>query len=74
MWRRAALRRQGVTERDAFPRAAFLTTGALVVAFLLATGIPAVNHYALLLLMLTGPAEPEQRADRLLGHPGAKPV
>jgi hypothetical protein len=28
----------------AFPRAAFVTTGALVVAFLLATGIPAVNY------------------------------
>jgi uncharacterized membrane protein len=54
VWRRPALRRTGITERDAFPRAAFLTTGVLVLAFLLGTAIPAVNYYGLLLLLLTG--------------------
>ena len=57
VWRRPALRRKGVTERDAFPRAAFLTTGLLVLAFVLGTAIPAVNYFALLLLLLTGPAD-----------------
>jgi uncharacterized membrane protein len=69
IWRRPALRREGVSQRDAFPRAAFLTTGAMVLAFLLATAIPAVNYYALLLLVLTGPA------DRLLpGRSAAEPL
>jgi uncharacterized membrane protein len=66
VWRRPALRREGITERDAFPRAAFLTTGLLVVAFVLGTAIPAVNYYALLLLLLTGPADrllPRRRTD-----------
>jgi uncharacterized membrane protein len=66
VWRRPALRREGITERDAFPRAAFLTTGLLVLAFVLATAIPAVNYYALLLLLLTGPTDrllPRRRAD-----------
>jgi uncharacterized membrane protein len=57
VWRRPALRRTGISERDAFPRAAFLTTGFLVLAFVLAAAIPAVNYYALLLLLLTGPAD-----------------
>jgi uncharacterized membrane protein len=57
VWRRPTLRREGITERDAFPRAAFLTTGLLVLAFVLGTAIPAVNYYALLLLLLTGPAD-----------------
>ena len=57
VWRRPALRREGITERDAFPRAAFLTTGLLVLAFILGTAIPAVNYYGLLLLLLTGPAD-----------------
>jgi uncharacterized membrane protein len=69
VWRRPALRRTGVTEEDAFPRAAFLTTGLLVLAFALATAIPAVNYYGLLLLLLTGPA------DRLLPRrSGAAPA
>jgi uncharacterized membrane protein len=66
VWRRPSLRREGVTERDAFPRAAFLTTGLLVLAFVLGTAIPAVNYYALLLLLLTGPADrllPGRRAE-----------
>lgn len=63
VWRRPALRRTGITERAAFPRAAFLTTGFLVLAFALATAVPAVNYYGLLLLLLTGPA------DRLLPRP-----
>jgi len=68
VWRRPALRREGITERDAFPRAAFLTTSLLVLAFVLATAIPAVNYYGLLLLLLTGPA------DRLLPRRnGAEP-
>jgi TMEM175 potassium channel family protein len=69
VWRRPALRRAGITERDAFPRAAFLATGLLVLAFILATAIPAVNYFGLLLLLLTGPA------DRLLPRrSGAEPV
>jgi TMEM175 potassium channel family protein len=66
VWRRPALRREGITERDAFPRAAFLTTGLLVLAFILGTALPAVNYYALLLLLLTGPADrllPRRRTD-----------
>jgi uncharacterized membrane protein len=65
VWRRPALRRTGITEDDAFPRAAFLTTGVLLLAFVLATAIPVVNYYALLLLLLTGPADrllPRRRA------------
>ena len=62
VWRRPPLRRTGVTEADAFPRAAFLTTGLLVLAFILGTAIPAVNYYGLLLLLVTGPA------DRLLPY------
>jgi uncharacterized membrane protein len=57
IWRRPALRREGVSERDAFPRAAFLTTGALLLAFALAVAVPRVSYYALLLLLLTGPAD-----------------
>jgi uncharacterized membrane protein len=69
VWRRPALRRTDVSEREAFPRAAFLTTGVLVVAFLLGTAVPAVNYYGLLLLLLTGPA------DRLLPRrSGAEPL
>jgi uncharacterized membrane protein len=66
VWRRPGLRREGVTERDAFPRPAFLTTGLLVLAFVLGTAIPAVNYFALLLLLLTAPADrllPRRRAD-----------
>jgi uncharacterized membrane protein len=55
VWRRSALRREGVTERDAFPRAAFLTTGALLLALGLGVAFPAVNYYGLLLLLLTEP-------------------
>ncbi len=54
VWRRPALRRTGISEPDAFPRAAFLTTGVLVLAFVLGTAITAVNYSALLLLLLTG--------------------
>ena len=62
VWRRPALRRKGITQPNAFPRAAFLTTGLLVLAFVLGTAIPAVNYFGLLLLVLTGPI------DRLLPH------
>jgi uncharacterized membrane protein len=57
VWRRPALRRAGVSESDAFPRVAFLTTGLLVLALVVATAIPAVNYLALLLLLLSGPAD-----------------
>jgi uncharacterized membrane protein len=57
VWRRPALRREGVTEQAAFPRAAFVTTGLLVLALALGTAIPAVNYYGLLLLVLTGPVD-----------------
>lgn len=57
VWRRPALRREGLSERDAFPLAAFVTTGALVLALVLGVAIPAVNYYGLLLLLATGPVE-----------------
>ena len=66
IWRRPALRREGVTQRDAFPRAAFFTTGALLLAFALAVAVPRIGYYALLLLLLTGPA------DRLLTRRAAR--
>jgi uncharacterized membrane protein len=69
IWQRPALRREGVSKQAAFPRAAFLTTGALLLAFALGVAFPRVNYYALLLLLLTGPA------DRLLpGRNATEPL
>jgi uncharacterized membrane protein len=69
IWRRPALRREGVSKEAAFPRAAFLTTGALLLALVLGVAFPRVNYYALLLLLFTGPL------DRLLpGRSGTEPL
>jgi uncharacterized membrane protein len=65
VWKRPALRREGVSERAAVPRAALLTAGALVLALVIGVAVPRINYFALLLLLLTGPA------DRLLGRWGA---
>jgi uncharacterized membrane protein len=53
VWRRPGLRRQGVSARQAAPWSALVTTGALLVALALGTGVPRINYYALLLLPLT---------------------
>ena len=57
VWRRPALRREGVSERDAVPRTSLLTTAILVLALALGTTIPAVNYFGLLLLFATDPAD-----------------
>ena len=64
VWRRPALRREGVSERQAVPRAALLTTGALLLALVLGVAFPRINYFGLLLLVLTGPV------DRLLARRG----
>jgi uncharacterized membrane protein len=64
VWRRPALRREGVSERQAVPRAALLTAGALLLAVVLGVAFPRINYFGLLLLVLTGPV------DRLLARRG----
>lgn len=64
VWRRPALRREGVSERQAVPRAALLTAGALLLAVVLGVAVPRINYFGLLLLVLTGPL------DRLLARRG----
>jgi uncharacterized membrane protein len=62
VWRRPALRRQGISEGQALPRASLVTTAALLLALAIGVAFPRVNYYGLLLLLLTGPVE------RLLAH------
>jgi uncharacterized membrane protein len=57
VWRRPALRREGVTHEDVVPRLVLVNTGAFVVALALGTALPRVNYYALLLLFLSGPLD-----------------
>jgi uncharacterized membrane protein len=57
VWRRPALRREGVSAADATPAPALVTTGILLVALALGTAFQAVNYFALFLLLLTGPVE-----------------
>jgi uncharacterized membrane protein len=64
VWRRPALRREGVSERQAVPRAALLTAGALLLAVVLGVAFPRINYFGLLLLVITGPV------DRLLARRG----
>jgi uncharacterized membrane protein len=52
LWRRPGLRRAG--HPQGFPWPGVVTTAALAVALLLGTLVPAVNYWALLLLVLTG--------------------
>jgi uncharacterized membrane protein len=56
VWHRPALQRSADTA-PAPPRAALVTTGALVVALLLGTLLRSVNYWALSLLVVTSPIE-----------------
>jgi uncharacterized membrane protein len=60
VWRRPALRREGVSREQAVPWAALSTTVALLLALALGVAFPRINYYGLLLLLITG------RIDRLL--------
>jgi uncharacterized membrane protein len=53
--RRPGLRRAGVAPGDPDPTAALVTTALVLLALVLGVALPAVNFYALLLLLLTGP-------------------
>jgi uncharacterized membrane protein len=53
--RRPALRRAGVAPGDTSPLASVVTTALVLLALLLGVAVPAVNFFALLLLLLTGP-------------------
>ena len=57
VWRRPALRREGVEEQDVVPRPVLANAAAFVVALALGTALPRVNYYALLLLFLSGPVD-----------------
>ena len=69
IWRRPGLRRAEVTADDITVWAAVSTTALLVLALVVGVALPAVNFWALLLLVLSGPVERliRQRSDRLLG-------
>lgn len=54
LWRRPLLRKAGA-DAPVGPVAGLVTTGILVVALVLGVLLPAVNYFALLLLLLTGP-------------------
>jgi uncharacterized membrane protein len=57
LWRRSALRRDGLDDGEANPAASLLTTALLLVALVLGVLVPAVNYWGLFLLFLTGPLE-----------------
>jgi uncharacterized membrane protein len=57
VWRRPALRREGVTATDVAPWVVLVNAGIFVVALVLGTAVPSVNYYALLLLFLGGPVD-----------------
>jgi TMEM175 potassium channel family protein len=67
--RRPGLRRADVTADDSTVRAAVTTTALLALALVVGVALPAVNYWALLLLVLTGPVERllRQRTDRVRG-------
>jgi hypothetical protein len=62
VWRRPALRREGLTRDDVAPWVALVNAAVFVVALVLGTAFTRVNYYALLLLFLSGPL------DRLLAR------
>jgi uncharacterized membrane protein len=66
---RLGLRRADVQPEDINLPAAVSTTALLVLALVLGVAVPAVNYWALLLLLLSGPVERllRQHAPRLLG-------
>ena len=57
VWRRPALRREGVAARDAAPWAALVTTAAFLLAFVLGLAVLQISYYALLIPLLTFPVE-----------------
>jgi uncharacterized membrane protein len=57
VWRRPPLRRRRTGTQPDPPWASLVTTGVLLVAFLVGVLIPAINYWVLLLLFLTGPIE-----------------
>lgn len=57
VWRRPALRREGVTKDDVLPWTVLVNAGGFVLALVLGTAFPRVNYYALLLLFLSGPVD-----------------
>lgn len=71
VWRRPALRREGVSATDVAPWAALSASLVLLVAFVVGVLLPAVNYYALLLLFASGPVERLVRSiARRAGAPG----
>jgi TMEM175 potassium channel family protein len=65
--RRPGLRREDVETQDINLPAALSTTTLLVLALVLGVAVPAVNYWALLLLLLSGPTE------RLIRLPANRP-
>jgi uncharacterized membrane protein len=57
VWRRPALLRKGVAQRDVVPWALLANAGTFVLALVLGTALPRVNYFGLLLVFLTGPVE-----------------
>lgn len=57
VWRRPALRREGLTEDDVAPWVVLVNAGVFVVALVLGTAVTRVNYFALLLLFLSGPID-----------------
>jgi uncharacterized membrane protein len=57
VWRRPALRREGVEAKDAAPWAALVTTAVFLIALVLGTAVSWINYYALLLPLLASPVE-----------------
>jgi uncharacterized membrane protein len=57
VYRRPALQRAGVETDELRPLGALVTTGLMLAAFALGVGLPAVNYWAILLLLLSDPVE-----------------
>jgi uncharacterized membrane protein len=55
--RRSALWREGVESNQVHPIGALVTTALMLLALVLGVAIPAVNYWALLLLLLSAPVE-----------------
>jgi uncharacterized membrane protein len=66
--RRPALCKEGVQPEQVSPVAGVLSSGLIVLAFVLGVAIPAVNYWALLLLLLSDPLE------RMVSRRSAAPV
>ena len=57
VWRRPALRREGISVADAVPAAALATSAVLLSALVIGVVFTRINYFALLLLFLSGPVE-----------------